>query len=263
MDKSNLNQWVDLRYRYHLAGRTLLFNNQMQTAVLMLGYAIEAHMKQLISADKTIAKKHSFGHDFHGSYAILRSAGYLSDVDVSEDFLLFVEDNFDRRYPSQTDGTIKRANSRGHAISVSPTVIIPYDEFILQLDHSLTLAFQNPGASVLMHAAKSVDCSGGEYFFHNNYSAIARLDIALRLCEEDLLLLKNREPHLYDINLKAHQDRKLLLEDPEKLLNSKNIGMHIKPGGGVKGALKSAKTFVYPGKVINNPDGSVTHSSSY
>lgn len=263
MDLSILNQWTDLRYSYYLSGRTLLFNNQMQSGVLMLGYAIEAHFKSLLSQDKSVAKKLSFKHDFHKAYQACLGAGYLTDIDVSEDFLLFVEDNFDRRYPSQFERTIKRANDRGHAISMAPDVIIPYDSFILQLDQSITRSAGTPESSILLRGAKEVDCAGGEYFFHSNYCPISLLDYALDLCKEDLLLLKQREPDIYDINLQAHQEREVYLKNPDKLLNSDKIGMGVHPTGGIEGALQSAKNFVYPGRVIRHDDGTEVHMSSY
>jgi hypothetical protein len=263
MNTENLTQWTSLRFDYYLAGRTLLFTNQMQSGVLMLGYAIEAHFKHLISSDRTIERKYSSGHDFSGAFNVLRNAGYLQDVHVSSDLLDFIEDNFDRRYPSQTSRTIKRANSRGRAVSMAPDVIIPYDDFILQLDMSLTNVFGTPEASVLMRGLQNIDCTGGHFFFHCNYAAVARLDTGLDLCEQHLELLKQREPGIYQINLDAHRTRKKLLEDREELLNSSKSSMRIRPHGGFDAALKAAASFVYPGKMVRLNDGTKIHVSKY
>jgi len=264
MDSNNIYQWTDLRYRHYLAGRTLLFNNQMQSGVLMLGYAVEAHFKHLLSHDLTISKKHSFGHNFVDTFSLLRSKGYLLDVDANEDLLHFVEDNFDRRYPSQTNRTISRANSRGHAVCMAPDVVINYDEFILQLDQSVTKAIGTPEASVLMMAVMQVDCAGGEYFFHNNFSAVARLANAISLCEENLQLIKSRETEeIYKLNVNSHHERLVQLQDANRLLKSEAIDMFITPSGGMEGALQSAKTFVYPGSHVVHPDGSFTSHSEF
>lgn len=65
MDSNNTYQWSELRYGYYLAGRTLLFNNQMQSGVLMLGYAVEAHFKHMLSQDKTISETNRVRLDWH------------------------------------------------------------------------------------------------------------------------------------------------------------------------------------------------------
>lgn len=263
MNTDNLTQWTNLRFDYYWAGRTLLFTNQAQMGVLMLGYAIEAHFKHLISSDRTIALKHSFGHDFSQAFSVLRDAGYLQDVHVSSDFLDFVEDNFDRRYPSQTSRTIKRANSKGRPVSMAPDVIIPYDDFILQLDTSLTNVFGTPEASVLMRGIQVISCGGGHFFFHCNYAAIARLDTGLNLCEQNLELLKQRQPEIYQINFDEYQSRRKLLENREELLNSSRTSTRIIPHGGFEAALKAAASFVYPGKIIRLNDGTEIHVAEY
>ena len=230
----------------------------------MLGYAVEAHFKHMLSQDKTISKKHSFGHNFVDTYKLLKSNGYFLDVDASEDLLFFVEDNFDRRYPSQTNRTISRANARGHAICMAPDVVLNYDEFILQLDQSLTHMLGTPEASMLMMGTMQVDCSGNEYFFHNNFSAISRIDRVINLCEESLQLLKKRETEeVYRLNVRVHQERLERLNNREALLKSDHIGMFITPAGGPDGALQSAKNFVYPGRHIEHPDGSFTSTSNF
>lgn len=112
MTDDKLNSWLGLRFDYYLAGRTLLFTNQIQTSVLMFGYAIEAHFKQLLSSDPLFKKKLQFGHGFLGAYNKLKDNGFLTGVRVSEDLLHFAEDNFHRRYPTQKEQTIERANNR-------------------------------------------------------------------------------------------------------------------------------------------------------
>jgi len=263
MNMTNLTEWTNLRFDYYWAGRTLLFTNQMQMGVLMLGYAIEAHFKHLISSDGTIKEKYSYKHNFSKAFNVLRNAGYFQDVHVSSDFLDFVEDNFDRRYPSQTSRTIKRANSKGRPVSMAPDVIIPYDDLILQLDMSLTNVFGTPEASVLMHGIHVVGCAGGHFFFHCNYAAIARLDAGLNLCEQNLEILKQRQPEIYQINFDEYQSRRKLLEDREKLLNSSKTSMRVIPHGGFDAALKAAASFMYPGKIVRLNDGTEMQVAEY
>lgn len=263
MTENDIDLWADLRYDYYLAGRTLLFNNQLQSAMLMLGYAVEGHLKHLMAANDLLRGLASKGHNFFGYVAALRDAGYLQDVHLGDDLLHFIEYNFHRRYPRQTKETIQKANERGHAVSMSPTVMVPYDDLLIQLDQSVTSFFGTPHASVLLKAVQRIEDHGANYFFHCNYPAIAKLDGAIGLAEEWLELLRNREPHLYDINLSEHHRRLAVLRDRERLIKSSSVEMVITPAGGFEGALKAAENFRYPGKFSELPDGTRISTSSY
>lgn len=189
MEIKGLDQWTSLRYDYYVAGRTLWFSNQLQTGALMLGYAIEAHLKHVLTSIGNFSRKLTHQHNFHDLFSVCRENDILQDVEVSEDLLDYVEDNFHRRYPSQTTETLQNAKSVGHAISISPVVITAYDDFIFQLDHSIAHTLSTPRASIGMLGGKRVDCLDGKFFFHSNYTAIARLSEIISLCEKDLELL--------------------------------------------------------------------------
>ncbi|KEZ76065.1 hypothetical protein C41B8_16944 [Salinisphaera hydrothermalis C41B8] len=235
----------------------------MQTGVLMLGYAVEAHLKHVLAYDPEVGKKYRYGHDFMGLFQALRDGGYMHDVEVSEDLLHFVEDNFDRRYPSQTNRTLKRAEDRGHAISMSPSVITAYDELIMQLDMSILRLFDSPGSSIMFKAAQGIDTAGVDLFFHSNYSAVARIETAVSLCDRWLEELKRENPNIYEVNLRSHRERLPLLDDQARLLRSERASIGITPRGGFEGALKASKEFVYPGRYRELPDGTRVFESSF
>lgn len=263
MNEDKLNSWLRLRFDYYLAGRTLLFSNQLQTGVLMLGYAIEAHLKQLLSSAPSFKMKLQFGHDFYGAFNELKDKGYLADVRVSDDLLYFVEDNFHRRYPIQTEQTIERANSRGHAVCMSPTVIFAYDDFIMQLDDAVTTHFETARASVLVRGIQNVDVSGGQYFFHCNYAVRSLIDDGIELSEKWLNELRQNEPNIYDLNRQSHNERMKLLADPDALLVFDKAATVVYPGQHQDSYSRAAELFEYPGKFQELPDGTRISIASF
>lgn len=143
MNASHLTKaWTQQRYEYYLAGRTLWFHDQLQPGALMLAYAVEAHLKHNINVHRSLfpqklLKELVYKHAIPTLFERSREAGLFSDVEVSGDLLLFVQDNFHRRYPSQTQQAARNVTSRGHALAMAPDLIHAYDDFILQLDQSL------------------------------------------------------------------------------------------------------------------------------
>jgi hypothetical protein len=154
-------EWTGQRYAYYLAGRTLWFCNQMETSAIMLAYAIEAHIKHMLSREKKCPKKLLYDHDITNLFDKSREFGLFSDVEVSEDLLRFAQDNFHRRYPSQTRETIQNAMGMGHSLGMHVGVILAYDDFILQLDQSLWRALNDVRASVALMGAKVGEFFGG------------------------------------------------------------------------------------------------------
>jgi hypothetical protein len=251
--------WTQQRYEYYLAGRTLWFHNQLQPGALMLAYAIEAHLKHSMNVHKSLfPPKLFYKHDIPTLFEKNREAGLFSDVEVSGDLLLFVQDNFHRRYPSQTQQAARNATSRGHALAMAPDLIHAYDDFILQLDQSLYLSINDIRASVALMGAKGVRSLGGHMFFHSNYAAIDRLTDIQRLLDEDWdIFLKEEDERLHPLNKPDYLERRACLSDTNALLVGEHhlIRVPRQPNTTFR---VSAKAFVYPGRYYENPDGSVS-----
>lgn len=266
MNASDLTkEWTQQRYEYYLAGRTLWFHNQSQPGAIMLGYAVEAHLKHCMNVRKSSFPPKLFTtliykHDIPTLFERSREAGLFSDVEVSGDLLLFVQDNFHRRYPSQTQETARNATSRGHALAMAPELIHAYDDFILQLDWSLYRSINDIRASVALMGAKGVKLLGDRLFFHSNHAAIDQLTDIQRLLDEDWdLFLKEEDERLHVLNKPDYLERRARLSDTDTntLLVAEHhlISVPRPPNTTFR---VSAKAFVYPGRYYETSDGSVS-----
>ncbi len=254
--------WTQQRYEYYLAGRTLWFHNQMQPGALMLAYAVEAHLKHSMNVHSSLfspkLKKLIYKHDIPTLFERSREAGLFSDVEVSGDLLLFVQDNFHRRYPSQTQEAARNATSRGHALAMAPDLIHAYDDFILQLDWSLYRSINDIRASVALMGAKGVKSLGGHLFFHSNYAAIDQLTDIQRLLDEGWkLFLKEKDERLHALNKPEYLERRARLSGANTLLVAEHhlISVPRPPNTTFR---VSAKAFIYPGRYYETSHGSVS-----
>jgi hypothetical protein len=265
MNASDLTkEWTQQRYEYYLSGRTLWFHNQSQPGAIMLGYAVEAHLKHGMNVHKSsfppkLFNRLIYKHDIPTLFERSRAAGLFSDVEVSGDLLLFVQDNFHRRYPSQTQETARNARCRGHFLANTPALIHAYDDFILQLDWSLYRSINDIRASVTLMGAKGVKSLGDRLFFHSNHAAIDQLTGIQRLLDEDWDLFSKEEDddeRLHALNKPEYLERRVHLSDANNLLMAEHhlISVPRQPNTTFR---VSAKAFAYPGRYYELPDGSV------
>ena len=256
-DQQQIRDWTKQRYEYYVAGRTLWFNNQMEMGAMMLAYSVEAHMKQVLSQQKKPPRKLLYGHDILGLFEKSTELNLFTDLEVSNDLLRYAQDNFHRRYPSQTRETIQDAMSRGHCLAMDPCLIFAYDDLILQLDESVYRYSGTVKASIAARGATLVDCFDGRLFFHCNYPAIDRLEYIIKLHEEALSTLLKEEPEkIHEINKRSHKGRLVILSDKNKLLTA-DIGLvRVSPAQGSKSPCNYANDFTYPGRYYELEDGS-------
>ena len=260
--ESNIREWTKQRYEYYVAGRTLWFNNQMQTGALMFAYAIEAHIKHLLSNHRNCPRKLLYSHDIPILFEKSIELDLFTDVEVSDDLLRYAQDNFHRRYPSQTNETIKAASDRGHALFMDPGLVIAYDDLILQMDYSIYKKFGTPKASVAAMAAQLVDCADGRFFFHSNHAALDHLNEILKMHEESLaLLLKEEDEAIHEINRRSFKERLATLSNKEILVAIDGL-MRVSPGHQQTTFKSFAKNFTYPGRYYERTDGTKVWSST-
>jgi hypothetical protein len=133
-------KFTELPVQYYTSGRMLWFNDSMETGALLLGYAVESHLKHALSEFKPDAPRPPFPTQF----LVAVSIRDFSSVDASDDLLHFIEDQFHQRYPLQAVETSKRASSRGHAVCLSIDLMSTYDAFVVALDGWIFAASLRP-----------------------------------------------------------------------------------------------------------------------
>lgn len=182
-----LELWTKQKYEYYVAARTLWENSQMQMAALMYAYAIEAQIKSAFSLfQNTCPIKELNRHNIPKLFAQARSDGIFSDVSVSDEFLEFVMDNFERRYPKQTRDRLQEIRPQGRAFILISDLNLYYDKFIIDLDTSIYKKSNDCRTSILFLAKRNLEAVEGKYFFQLNPSALARLNEAISWLGEEL-----------------------------------------------------------------------------
>jgi len=255
-ERQQITEWTKQRYEYYVAGRTLWFCNRMQTGALMLAYSIEAHIKHILSRQEKCPQKLLYSHDIPKLFSKSKELGLFSDVEVSDDLLRYVQDNFHRRYPSQTREIMKNAMSIGHCLGMHVGLIPAYDDLVLQLDQSLYRTLHNVRASIATMGAQQVNGLDGRFFFHSNYVAIDLLEDIKKMHEEALmLLLKEEHESIHELNKHAYQERLAILSDKDKLLVANNGLTRVFPGHNKNIFRSYAKSFSYPGRYYKMEDG--------
>jgi hypothetical protein len=252
------NEWTTLRYDYYTAGRTLWFSSQMQPGALMFGYAIEAHLKHLLSQRNSISQKLLHSHDLPLLFKACHDEGFVANVKTTDDLLEYALDNFHRRYPSQTRESSQRAKMKGRCLSQDIGIVLAYDDLILQLDTSITSLTKNLSNSLLTRAAHGWQCMEGRFFLHCNHAAVIYLDRLLKSFQNvsSSSPLRDRDIHwdkCVDLNLKLQNG---------DLLQAENVGIGVMLDEKQK-ADEFAESFTYPGKYFELPDGSITGYSHF
>lgn len=187
-----LELWTKQKYDYYVAARTLWQNNQMQMAALMYAYAIEAQIKSaLVMWCSTEKLKGMYDHDIPQLFARAKGYGLFDDVSVSSDFLEFVMDNFERRYPKQTRERLKAIRPQGRAFILICDLDLYYDQFIMDLDASIYKKSNDRRTSMLSLVARNLESLEGRYFFQLNPAALARLDEPVKWLKDELAAYEN------------------------------------------------------------------------
>ena len=180
------SKFKELRFQYYTAGRMLWFNDSMETGALLLGYAVESHLKHALSELKTDAPKDLlFKHEFLRMYRYCVENEIFVTVNASDDLLHFIEDHFHQRYPLQAVEASKRASNRGHAVGLSLDLITIFDAFVIALDDWLWRRLADVSTSIGVMASHFVNRIQGRCFYHCNCSALQKLPEYLQVIEEE------------------------------------------------------------------------------
>lgn len=256
-----LKKFTELRFEYYSSGRTIWFNDNMETAAILLGYAVELSLKQILVAtgndkDRKLMKSHDISLLFEKA-----NATALNDAfPVSEDLLHFVTDRLHHRYPSQVEQTSQKANDRGHAACLALNVIAAYDDLIIGLDEWLREKLSENNSLAIL-AAHFINRVTGRAVFHCNSAALSKSDIYRKILENEYGNAERRmreeglTPETIQYNLTNQKQR---LKSWESAPNGIWLADHLTTRFGEKfyETPKDYKSdaFVYPGKIFRSTD---------
>jgi hypothetical protein len=161
MDPEKRKEWSLLRYNYYSSGRSELLLGNYGAAGILLGYANE-----------TILKKHQ--------PQILmrecRSHGILNEVEVSDDFLDYINDHFKPRYPSLKTSVQEEISSQNKVDIFGPLLLSWYDDLLFQIDNWISYYTKDRISSCFFRATGDTSLLRGRLFFHANFHACTDLN---------------------------------------------------------------------------------------
>lgn len=251
-------KFTELRLEYYVSGRTLWFSDTMTMGALLLGYAIEMHLKHAIAENEIhTPKKLLYKHDIPALYEHCQENGLFKDVHATKDLLYYVSDMLHQRYPAQSIETSVEAEKRGHAISLSIGVISAYDDLVIQLDDSLRQQLSNPDVSIGLKASHFINRHQGRAFFHSNIAALKNIEFYRKHISDEYENAEERmqkeglTPTTIQYNLSNQRQRLDTLSDaPESIWQYNKFSTLIPPDFDSQIKMSPTKNFKYPGRII-------------
>lgn len=197
-------EWCFQRFQYYTSGRLDIFYQNFCAAGILLGYSIETSYKQLllelgVPSDQKILRSHSI-QSLH-NYLNQHFSSYVPNVSL--DFLEYIDDHLEARYPSQRDEVIRRMSDRFLVFGICSLSFC--DDLFYQLDQKCySASLGDRHSSVYFRAGVSVKSHQGACFFHGNYLAHTHRAFILDRInehgehEDELTIIDTNYQDLYD-----------------------------------------------------------------
>ena len=158
----------------------MLLGNHSAAGILF-GYAIETSLKHaLIESgfnNLNILNKHE-------PQILMREClkqGILEDIEVSDDFLDYINDHFKPRYPILQEKVQDDISSKGRVHTIGPLLISWYDDLMFQIDSWLLNYTSDSLSSCFFRATGDINQLKGRMFFHANYHACTMLETMVEM----------------------------------------------------------------------------------
>lgn len=181
-------EWTDVRLDYYVSARNLIGSGFFHSAGILFAYAVETHLQAILyelfkgDQDREVKRDILKKHKITILYYHCKSLNLLPSVDVSDDFLQFIEDNF-QRYPGQIIPIRNgRLNVNG-VVHYGVSDIHYYDDLVIQLDKNILEYTKSLGSSIGVNALMRVDDICRIKFFQNNVHALSNIDYYLSKIE--------------------------------------------------------------------------------
>lgn len=170
-DFDNRNSWSQLRYSYYSAGRVEILLNNFHAGEMLLGYAVESALKQLLIEYNCCDSAILNSHDIPKIYNTCISIDAIKGTEVSIDFLNYISDHFLGRYPSLIKKALQKTYDQGMAMFQSCQILSWYDDFLFQLDNEIVNKTNHFAGSSFILGGFDSDNLKGRLFHHGNYHA--------------------------------------------------------------------------------------------
>lgn len=232
MNQETYDRFKELRQDYYLAGRCLLINQLFGMAGINFGYSIELSLKFLLAFKGHPLNELKKDHNIERYYNQVISKNYISSLNISPDFLRFINERLNARYPIMIAKHMATHELESRIYLFTIDMLHCYDDFILQLDDALYEVVNDPRISIGFRSCRDLSSVNGRIFFHCNDHAFARIPTYREL------LAKYRDP---GDNFEYIES---VLSNPCDLWNFKGL-IAYRPWG-PKSNWSPASTFEYP-----------------
>jgi hypothetical protein len=177
-------------------------------------------------------------HDIEYYYNQVISKNYISSLNISPDFMRFINERLNARYPIMIAKHMAAHELESKLYLFTIDMLHCYDDFILQLDDALYEVVNDPRISIGFRSSRDLSSVNGRIFYHCNDHAFSRIPTYREL------LAKYRDP---GDNFEYIES---VLSDPSDLWNFKGL-MKYRPWG-PKSDWFPASIFEYPKIEGNN-----------
>ena len=170
------SDYCNLRLGHYAGGRLLFLTGNLDASALLLGYALEYHLKAALVECQGLTKQEDGAlhkHNFSDLYTNCRRRELLEDTFVSDDFLKFAGDHFTRRYPIGHRTLV----SQNEYWQFGGSVLDTHDDAIVQLDAALARLYGSPNylLGVRVFSEPGEGTKQFDAYFHRNVFAVAML----------------------------------------------------------------------------------------
>lgn len=189
MEQTSYDKFIQLRERYYLSGRTLITNQIFDIAGINFGYAIELSLKFILLQkgvnDKKSRKEIESQHNITKLYNLAIENKCIPPIDVSNDFLVFIDERLNSRYPRNIQKNFDEYEIEEKIYVFTIDMLHCYDDFILQLDDMIFKETQDIKTCIGLSLCKQLDSNSGRIFFHCNDHAFERINNYIKLLEDE------------------------------------------------------------------------------
>ncbi len=177
-------KWAEVRLEYYVSARSLMGQGFFHSAGILFGYTVETHLQAILyefykgDQDRKVGRKILKNHKITELFTHCNGINLFPDVDVSDDFLIFIEDNF-QRYPGQIIPSIDKRLDENGVAHYGLNDMHYYDNLVIQLDKNILEYTCSLDSSIEVSAIMMVDAYHRVKFFQSNVHALSNVNYYL------------------------------------------------------------------------------------
>ncbi len=197
MDIEVRKKWSMLRHQYYSSGRNEMLLGNYDAAGILLGYAVKTSFKHALIESEFNDSNILMKHEPQILMRACKEFGVLDEIEISNDFLDYINDHFKPRYPILSKEVQDDIEAKGRTNIIGPLLLSWYDDIIFQIDNWLIKKTSDNLASCFFRATADIKSFRGKLFFHANYHACMMIENLIEMWKrhdgDNSLIIKELE----------------------------------------------------------------------